>query len=1374
MRHSKTCLGLLAALVTLGISTNAAAQTPVSYHGHLQVDGNKIRNQHGEVVALSGTSLFWSNNGWGGEDFYNAAVVNSLAQNWNANIIRAAIGVEGGGGFADDPEGNLAKARRVIDAALAAGIYVVVDFHSHDAPAYWSQARDFFNTLASQYGGYDNVLFEIFNEPVYQDWSSGVKPYAEDIINLIRLHSNNLIIVGTPRWCQSVVDASKDPITSDPAGNVCYGLHYYANEHGQWLRDAASEAMYQHGQIPLFVSEWGATNANGDGPVNHDESWAWAQFNKQHGLSNCAWSTNRKWESSSHLQEWASADGNWPDGDIKESGLLTREIVTWFNGESPVCTPVAINLPTTVIEAESYCSMSGIQVEPCGEGGSNVGYFDAGDWVSYKAIAAVGGTYQLRLRLAAQDADKQVVFEGPSGNTTINVPHTGGWQIWDEVTVDVVLPASTEFDFRLTTPTGGLNVNWIEFSASGLNTPPEAEAGDPIEIVLPASTTTLQGSGTDADGDPLTFSWSQLSGPSTATIGTPTSPMTTVSNLVLGTYTFRLTVDDGTDDDSDEVAVTVSDGSSFELLIQAEDYDEMSGVQTEPCYDEGGGLNVGWIDPGDWMAYHGISLPTAGTYTIEYRVASQNGGGTIQFERQGGSPVYGSIPVPSTGAWQNWKTISHDLTLPAGVQNLALAAPSGGYNINWLRITKGGLATYSLATSTNGSCSGSIVLDPPGGTYPPGTAVTATAAPDPGCRFAAWSGDASGSANPLTVVMDRNQSIGAEFVPDGTTYTLTTDTTGDGSGSILLDPAGGTYPEHATVRARAEAAPGSTFVGWSGDVSGSNPEVDVYMDGHKSIIAEFALEGCWEVLIQAEDYCQMSGIQTEPCQDDGGGLDVGWLDPGDWMIYCGIDIPASGTYTVDYRVASQSGGGRLQLERAGGSPVFGSLAVPSTGAWQNWTTISHTVDLAAGVQDIAIAAPAGGFNLNWFRITDCGGPVCGDGQCTGGENCNTCPEDCGQCSNPIEQVKLAWNLGNALDNGGPDDSPSYWNSGSCGASAHDPCNEGANAGSPTLMWAVKASGFDTVRIPITWHLYMDSGDTASIRPEFLNRIEQVVHYALDAGLQVIINIHHDNAWLFGDGCWTEFGCARGGSDRTAKFRNVWTQVANRFEGFDDRVIFQAMNEPRFQGCCNEWNGGTAPGHAYIAKLNKAFLEAVRGTGGNNASRSLLLVPYGANAVLGAQEFSKNLLNAPDRPGGIYIFDSVSDANVGVAVHMYYPWSVVTRAESFTQSHKAEVANQMSNVRSWFTRGDGYQYPVMLTEFAIDFLASSGDDPGARDFDEYYVGTAHANNIKPVIWDSANTGVGGDATGIFYRSSGAMAGGRQTTLDAMKAAAGVTP
>jgi len=123
----------------------------------------------------------------------------------------------------------------------------------------------------------------------------------------------------------------------------------------------------------------------------------------------------------------------------------------------------------------------------------------------------------------------------------------------------------------------------------------------------------------------------------------------------------------------------------------------------------------------------------------------------------------------------------------------------------------------------------------------------------------------------------------------------------------------------------------------------------------------------WSTTLQAESYSLQSGVQTEACSE--GGQDVGWIDQGDWMVYNNITFPSTGDYRVDYRVASLNGGGAVSLDLNAGSIVLGQTSLPSTGGWQNWTTVSQTVHVSAGTYNLGLYAAQGGWNLNWLRIT---------------------------------------------------------------------------------------------------------------------------------------------------------------------------------------------------------------------------------------------------------------------------------------------------------------------------------------------------------------------------------------------------------------------
>ncbi|WP_281232957.1 RICIN domain-containing protein [Flavobacterium gelatinilyticum] len=125
-------------------------------------------------------------------------------------------------------------------------------------------------------------------------------------------------------------------------------------------------------------------------------------------------------------------------------------------------------------------------------------------------------------------------------------------------------------------------------------------------------------------------------------------------------------------------------------------------------------------------------------------------------------------------------------------------------------------------------------------------------------------------------------------------------------------------------------------------------------------------------LIQAEDYSAMSGIQVEPTTDTGGGSNVGYTETGDWLAYNNINFPATGSYLIEYRVASGVTGGRLSSDLNAGAIVLGNVDIPNTGGWQNWQTVTQTVNVNAGTYNFGIYIQNTGMNINWIRITKVG------------------------------------------------------------------------------------------------------------------------------------------------------------------------------------------------------------------------------------------------------------------------------------------------------------------------------------------------------------------------------------------------------------------
>ena len=136
-------------------------------------------------------------------------------------------------------------------------------------------------------------------------------------------------------------------------------------------------------------------------------------------------------------------------------------------------------------------------------------------------------------------------------------------------------------------------------------------------------------------------------------------------------------------------------------LIQAENYSSMSGIQTEGTTDTGGGLNVGYADTGDWLAYYNVNFPTSGNYIIEYRVASAVSGGRLSSDLSAGTIQLGAVNVPNTGGWQNWQTITQTVNVNAGTYNFGIYVQNTGFNLNWFRITKSASALAAKSAATD-------------------------------------------------------------------------------------------------------------------------------------------------------------------------------------------------------------------------------------------------------------------------------------------------------------------------------------------------------------------------------------------------------------------------------------------------------------------------------------------------------------------------------------------------------------------------------------------------------------------------------------------------------------------------------------------------
>lgn len=260
----------------------------------LKVEGKGlVGRDSGEPKALCGVSLAWHHFA---DQFYNEEVVERVVNDWGAEVVRASISVALGDDYIQNPKRALDALYRVVDAAIKHDCYVIVDWHSHEIKL--EAAKEFFAAVATRYGAYDNVLYEIFNEPDYESWEE-VKSYSVEVIKTIRaIDPDNVIIVGSPHWDQDVDIVADDPIRG--FDNLVYSFHFYADTHQEYNMKRCDYALSKG--LPLIISECGGMNHLGQGRLNYEWWGRWTDWARENGVAWVAWSLSDKDETCSMLR----------------------------------------------------------------------------------------------------------------------------------------------------------------------------------------------------------------------------------------------------------------------------------------------------------------------------------------------------------------------------------------------------------------------------------------------------------------------------------------------------------------------------------------------------------------------------------------------------------------------------------------------------------------------------------------------------------------------------------------------------------------------------------------------------------------------------------------------------------------------------------------------------------------------------------------------------------------------------------------------------------------------------------------------------------------------------------------------------------------
>jgi len=360
----------------LGIAGFSLAQGPVSVYGALKACtiGGKGRicgsgAYANTAVQLKGISLGWSNTGWESAAFFNANTVNALVDGWKSEVIRVPIGYAENNGYKTDPS-NLTRVKTAIAAALEKDVYVIIDWHSHDAHNELTPATTFFEDMIQTYGANnDRIIYEIYNEPKSIQWAT-IKTYADNIIGKIRAKgANNLILVGTPEWSARPNQADGSYL-SDP--NVAYVFHFYAAYHKMDGGGGMGNLTYSQGITkvldagkPIFASEYGTVMNNGNGAHDPASTNAWYKFMDDNGISSCAWQVSYKNETSAlFATSFKDNLASRPLSDftnrsnMKESGQFIYDMLISNANSAPWRNPQPPPPPSSSSAAPSSSSIS--------------------------------------------------------------------------------------------------------------------------------------------------------------------------------------------------------------------------------------------------------------------------------------------------------------------------------------------------------------------------------------------------------------------------------------------------------------------------------------------------------------------------------------------------------------------------------------------------------------------------------------------------------------------------------------------------------------------------------------------------------------------------------------------------------------------------------------------------------------------------------------------------------------------------------------------------------------------------------------------------------------------------------------------------------
>ncbi|MDE6220079.1 MAG: glycoside hydrolase family 5 protein [Lachnospiraceae bacterium] len=329
------------------------------------------------------------------------------------------------------------------------------------------------------------------------------------------------------------------------------------------------------------------------------------------------------------------------------------------------------------------------------------------------------------------------------------------------------------------------------------------------------------------------------------------------------------------------------------------------------------------------------------------------------------------------------------------------------------------------------------------------------------------------------------------------------------------------------------------------------------------------------------------------------------------------------------------------------------------------------------------------------------------------EKANTKMEDL-TAMDIVKDMKIGWNIGNTLDSTRTDITR-------MDASYKFETAWGNPEVTPELIDTVLDSGFNVIRIPVSWTNHIGPEPEYQITESWMERVREVVDYAYDKGAYVILNIHHED-WNYP---------YYDNLDRaSAEMAAVWKQIAEVFKDYDEHLIFEGQNEPRKVGTSLEWNGGDAEGWEVVNKTNQVFIDTVRAAGGSNPYRMLMIPGYAANCSVGIRH-----IEVPE-----------NDNRVIISVHAYEPYDFALNKDGRSEwNHDTDAIDRlMKDLQALFLDNGT---PVIIGEFGA---MNKNNESERAEWAAYYVSAAKKVGVPCIWWDNGLFEGDGERFGLFDR------------------------